>query len=423
MKYLLVTLGCKVNAYESSLVGEMLIERGLTYDKDNTDLIVINTCAVTTMSEHKSRQMLHRYHEKFPHAIIAVMGCYAQRDYKRLEKDDSVNIVVGTSNRHIIPDLFSEYLQTGKKCMAVEPATRQFSYEHFDVFSTPLISRAYLKIQDGCDMFCHYCIIPFLRGKSRSRAREDILSEVHSLVKRGFSEIILTGIDMASYRDDSKNDNYDFVALLQDILSILPKQFRLRLSSLECHAVDDRFLDLLKDERIVDHLHIPLQSGSNAVLKAMNRHYDTDFYFNKINAVRQRRPNIAITSDVMVGYYNEGEKEFKETYAFIERCAFSELHVFPYSMRPNTAASYKGDLVTANIKKQRVKALLDLSTSMHETYAKKFLGKPLEVLVEEYDDKTKCFCGHTANYLYVSFKSNQDLHRGDLVNVIYDKIE
>lgn len=420
MRYLVFTLGCKVNTYESTALENLLQARGYEPAIDEEpDVVVINTCSVTSTSDQKSRQHIRSLIAKHPHAIIVAMGCYTQMAHTFVRDIPGVHIVVGTSHRGEIPDLIEEFKATGKVRDVVEEKTREFDYEPLNVTSYSDNARAFLKIQDGCDNYCSYCIIPFARGKMRSRVKEDILREVHRLSDQGYREIVLTGIHTAGYGNDF--GDYHFVDLVRDILASEPRLFRLRISSIEDTEINDEFIELLKhNETIARHLHIPLQSGSTSVLKRMNRKYDTSYFLNVLKKIRQAVPDIAITTDVIVGFPGETDAEFQETVDFIKTAGFSQLHVFPFSPRSGTAAARMKDQVDGNVKKQRVQALLTLSDQLHEAYSSRFVGQTMEIIVEDRDPETLLWRGHSSNYLQGTLQSDEDL-RGKIVKIQYKR--
>ena len=403
-------LGCNVNAYEVDAVAHQLINNGYVRasdDDENVDVAIINTCSVTATSDQKSRQHIRRLIQKYPHAIVVVMGCFTQMNPSIMKEIPEISILLGTSNRTKILDYIEQFNKTHEPIVAIEPNSREFTYEDFNV--TPITShaRAYLKVQDGCDNFCSYCIIPYSRGRSRSRSVGSILREAQDLVRNGYKEIILTGINTGVYGLDIGTN---LTSLIKEIIHVCPTLYRLRVSSIELSEVSDELLELMKENKVVArHLHIPLQAGSDEILKKMNRHYDTKTYLNRLNDIRKLMPDIAITSDVIVGFPSETGELFNDSVEFIKKCQFSELHVFPYSPRSGTAAAKYPHQVSKKEKKRRVNILLQVSDDLHAEYKKKFLNKEVEVLIEGYDSKTKTYFGHTSNYLLVDVKSDTDI--------------
>lgn len=412
------TLGCKVNSYESEAIREMMINDGYLYDDKNPDVIFINTCSVTAVSDQKSRQKIRSFVKKYHHSIIVVLGCYSQMAYNFIKTIEGVNIIIGTKKRVDVVSLINQYKETNEQIVLVDKTSLDEDYEPLSISSYSDNTRAFLKIQDGCNNFCSYCIIPYTRGGVRSRPKEEVLKEVDRLVNNGYKEIVLTGIHTGGYGKDLKD--YCFSDLLKDILKNQDLK-RLRISSIEESEIDDQMIDLLvEDPRIASHLHIPLQSGSDTVLKRMNRKYTTEQFYQKLLKIRQKRPDIAITTDIIVGFPNESEEEFLETFEFAKKCQFSQIHVFPFSPRSGTPAYNMKGQIDPRIKKERVSKLISLSSYLQEQYESKFIDKEVEVLFEEYDEVRKIAKGHTSNYILVSIPSEVSLHN-QLLKVIYKK--
>ena len=389
-----ISLGCKVNSYESSALKELFLKNGLD---DSMDIVVINTCSVTAVADQKSRQIIRRERRNNPNAIICVMGCYSQKNAAYIKNECGGDIIVGTSNRRKLVVLIKEFIKDKKPIIDVEENPRKFTYESLGAIAIPNSTRAYVKIEDGCNNFCSYCTIPFTRGIARSRNKIEILEEISTLVNKGFKEIVLTGIHTAHYGLDNKECL--FSDLVEQICQI-PNLYRLRISSIEESEIDDKFLELLKKYPcIANHLHMPLQSGSKSVLKRMCRKYNVDDFINKVNRIRQIRPDIAITTDVIVGFPGETEEEFKETYDFINKVNFAELHVFPFSAREGTKAYNMPDQVKPEVKSQRVDKLIKLSEELNRNYISKFKGQELEVILEERNKTTHLLSGFTSNYI------------------------
>lgn len=403
LSYRFETLGCKVNSYESEAMAQALDLEGFYEAKSgqDPDIVIVNTCTVTGASDAKSRQIIRRNIRKYPQAIHCVVGCYAQLAGENLSKIPGVSIVIGTSHRINIPSLVQEYLTTRQPIIRIEKRQDLKNYEPLQVTSYHDITRAYLKIQDGCNNWCSYCIIPQSRGPMRSRPSHEVIDEAKRLVGAGFQEIVLTGIHTAGYGLDL--ENYDFADLLDDLLREVPTLKRLRISSIEASEISPKLIDLMqRNPVIVNHLHIPLQSGSNTVLKRMHRHYTSEEFLSVIHQLRLFIPNISITTDVIVGFPGESEQEFEETVQLIRQAKFSKLHVFPFSPRNGTLAATMIP-VEDDIKKERVHRLLHLSTDLERSYAQQFEGKILSVLVETFDKITSECTGHTSNYLKIRF--------------------
>ena len=413
------TLGCKVNTYESNAMLKIFNEAGYQEVdfKQVADVYVINTCTVTNTGDSKSRQMIRKAIRKNPKATICVVGCYSQTAPEEIEKIEGVSVVLGTQYRSDIVKYVDEHLETGEMVIKVDNVMnlRKFEDLNIDRFKN---TRAFLKIQDGCNNFCTYCIIPYARGRVRSRQKESVLNQAQRLVDNGYVEIVLTGIHTAGYGEDL--DDYSFYELLVDLVKIKGLK-RLRISSIETSQISDEIIDLIgSNEIIVDHLHVPLQAGSDATLKRMNRKYTTAEYLEKINKIRSYLPNIAFTTDVIVGFPGETDEEFEETYNFIKQVNYSELHVFPYSPRKNTPAAKMKDQVNDQIKHERANRLLQLSKELNHEFALKQIGKTLKVLFEKRDGEY--LIGHAGDYLKVKVKTADNLI-GEIVTIKIDKYD
>ena len=385
--------------------------------KQVADVYVINTCTVTNTGDSKSRQMIRKAIRKNPKATICVVGCYSQTAPEEIEKIEGVGVVLGTQYRSDIVKYVDEHLETGEMVIKVDNVMnlRKFEDLNIDRFKN---TRAFLKIQDGCNNFCTYCIIPYARGRVRSRKKESVLNQAQRLVDNGYVEIVLTGIHTAGYGEDL--DDYSFYELLVDLVKIKGLK-RLRISSIETSQISDEIIDLIgSNEIIVDHLHVPLQAGSDATLKRMNRKYTTAEYLEKINKIRSYLPNIAFTTDVIVGFPGETDEEFEETYNFIKQVNYSELHVFPYSPRKNTPAAKMKDQVNDQIKHERANRLLQLSKELNHEFALKQIGKTLKVLFEKRDGEY--LIGHAGDYLKVKVKTADNLI-GEIVTIKIDKYD
>ena len=391
-----ISLGCKVNSYESNALKELFLLNGFKED-GGYDLVVINTCSVTAVADQKSRQIIRRERRNNPNAVLCVMGCYSQKNAEYVKKECGADIIVGTSNRDKIVEFVKQFIKDKKQIIAIDEDPRKFKYESFKTVAIPNSTRAYVKIEDGCNNFCSYCTIPYTRGVARSRDKDEIINEISTLVEHGFKEIVLTGIHTAHYGLDNKACS--FSELVEEICNI-PGLYRLRISSIEESEIDDKFLDLLgKYPCIAQHLHMPLQSGSKTVLKRMCRKYNVEDYINKVNKITKILPNIAITTDVIVGFPGETDEEFEETYNFIKKVNFAELHVFPFSAREGTKAYSMPDQVKSDVKAARVEKLLKLSEELHCKYVERFKGQELEVILEERNKTTGLLSGFTSNYI------------------------
>lgn len=391
----ILTLGCKVNTYESEFVIHLLKENGYVIKSfdDVCDVYIINTCTVTNTSDIKSRKMIRQAIRRNPDACVVAMGCFieANKDFSILGLD----IVLGNKDKSKIIELLDEYF-TKREVIRDLYESLPSSFEDMYIEEFPGRTRAFVKIQDGCENFCSYCIIPYVRGKCRSKELEKVISEIKDLVTNGYQEVVLTGIHTGNYGVDL---GINFATLLREVVKI-PGLKRLRISSIEITELTDEVLDIiLKNEVIVNHLHIPLQAGSNHVLKLMNRKYDLDYFFKKVQDIRQIRPNMAITTDVIVGFPGESEEDFLETLNTCRKLTFAKIHVFPYSERQGTKAMELPFHVDVPVKKERARRLLLLSKELECSYYDKFIDKEVLVLVEEV--KNGKSYGHTDTYLHV----------------------
>ena len=410
-----LTLGCKVNTYESEYVINELKKAGYEIKNfdDVCDVYIINTCTVTNNSDSKSRKMIRQAIKRNPNACVVAMGCFiaANPDIQI----DGLDIIIGNKDKSKIVELLDEYFKN-KEVMRLQYIGRLKEFEDMYISNFPGRTRAFVKIQDGCDNFCTYCIIPFVRGKCRSKDESEVIKEVTDLVKNGYKEVVLTGIHTGSYGEDLDTDFADLLEKLVKIEGLL----RLRISSIETTELNEKVLNVLRNSKVlVDHLHIPIQAGSNEILKAMNRKYDLDFFFNKIKEIRDIRPNIAISTDVIVGFPSETEELFQTTIDTCRRLEFSKLHVFPYSERRGTASSRMSGKIDEHEKKERSRKLIEVSKELEINYMKKFINKEVEVLVEEFKDGYSY--GHTGNYLYVKIKG--ELPHNEIVKVTIKDID
>jgi len=404
VKFQIYTLGCKVNTYESNVMRDALLNKGyFEVDlKEKADITIINTCTVTNTADSKSMKVIRQAIRRNENAIIVVCGCLVQNKKEEVSKIDGVDIVIGNINKSKIVDYIEKYIEEKKQ----EVDVRNIMDTNFEpmMLNNFNKTRAFVKIQDGCNNFCSYCIIPYTRGNVRSKDKQSVLKEIQLLVDEGHKEVVLTGIHTGNY--GAEFANYKFADLLKDIVKI-DKLERLRISSIEITEINDDVMEVIKENNIlVDHMHIPLQSGSDAVLKRMNRKYDKEYFINKIKKLRKIRPNISITTDVIVGFPGETEEEFEETIETIKKIKFTKLHVFPYSKREGTKAAIMDGQVDENIKKKRVKILLQLSKELEYNYMEKFIGKKVifipEMAKEEY------IIGHTGNFLNVKYRGNKN---------------
>ena len=398
MKAGILTLGCKVNMYESEFVANLLKSNGFEICDfhDVCDVYIINTCTVTNTSDIKSRKMIRQAIRNNPNACVVAMGCFieANKDYQI----PGLDIVIGNKDKSKIVELIQEYFK--KKNMIKDLYANRFTeFEDMYIKEFPGRTRAFVKIQDGCDNFCSYCIIPFVRGKCRSKDKDKVISEINDLVSNGYQEVVLTGIHTGNYGYDK---DYDFADLLSEVVKINGLK-RLRISSIEITELNNGVLSIIKDnDVIVDHLHIPLQAGSDEILKLMNRKYDLDYYFKKIEQIRKIRPMISITTDVIVGFPGEDEKLFEKTIETCKKIGFAKIHVFPFSLRNGTKAEELPNHLSNEEKKKRSRRLLEVSKELEIDYFSKFVGTSESVLIEQYRDGYSY--GHTGNFLNVKIE-------------------
>lgn len=416
------TLGCKVNQYETQAMSELFEKAGYTVvpDSEMADAYVINTCTVTSIGDKKSRQFIRRVKRNNPNSIVAVVGCYAQTAAAEVMNIEGVNIVMGTNDRNKIVD-YVEDCQPHEKINIVDDIMKVREFEEMTVEEIKGKTRAFLKIQEGCNQYCSYCIIPYARGPVRSRRREDIFKEVKTLVANGFKEVVLTGIHVASYGKDFKEDN-SLIDVIKGINQIDGLE-RIRLSSLEPTLFTEGFLkELSALEKVCQHFHLSLQSGCDKILKAMNRRYTTQQYREIVEAIRRVYPDVALTTDIIAGFPGETDEDFRETYEFVKEMAFSDIHVFKYSPRKGTPAADYKEQVDGMKKHRRSEELITLGEEMRVKYQRQFLGDIKEVLFEtETKDKPEYIEGLTNNYLKVLVKADKDLE-GEIRRVILHEI-
>ncbi len=406
------TLGCKVNHYETEAIWQLFQKEGYKkVDYESTsDVYVINTCTVTNTGDKKSRQVIRRAIRKNPDAVICVTGCYAQTSPAEVMAIPGVDIVVGTQDRIKMLAYIEQFKRDREPINGVGNIMKSRVYEELDVPMFTDRTRASLKIQEGCNNFCTFCIIPWARGLMRSRDPQEVIKQAHQLVEAGYKEIVLTGIHTGGYGEDLKD--YSLARLLGDLESVEGLK-RIRISSIEASQLTDEVIDVIdRSEKVVRHLHIPLQSGSNTVLKRMRRKYTMEFFGERLEKLKKALPGLAVTSDVIVGFPGETEEEFQETYDFIAKHQFSELHVFPYSKRTGTPAARMEDQVDEEVKNERVHRLIELSNQLAKEYAARFEGDVLEMIPEERDKENQdsgLFIGYTDNYLKVKVQATEEL--------------
>ena len=402
MKFYIYNLGCKVNSYESNIMKENLEANGYVQgNEDDSDIYIINTCTVTNTSDNKSLKIIRRVLRNHPNSITVACGCMTQVNSVYLKEMD-VKVIIGNKGKSKIVDYIDEYIKTKKQIIDItdfkDDKFEDMCLNNFDK------TRSFVKIEDGCENFCSYCIIPYARGKVRSKDPELVIDEVNNLIKEGHKEVVLTGIHTGHYGADI---NYDFAKLLNRLVKI-KGLVRLRISSIEITEITDEILDVLKNNpNLVSHLHIPLQSGSNTILKLMNRKYDKEYFIDKINKIRNIRKDISITTDVIVGFPSETDELFNETIDTIKKINFSKIHVFPFSLRKKTKAESIPNHVDDVTKKNRVKVLVELSNKLENSYMNQFINKTVLLLPEVY--KEGYLIGHTDNYLKIRVKGNHEL--------------
>ena len=406
------TLGCKVNAYETEAIWQMFKRAGyerVDFDK-KADVYVINTCTVTNTGDKKSRQVIRRAIRRNPDAVVAVTGCYAQTSPGEVMEIPGVDIIVGTQGRDRLLEYVQQYQRERQPINAVKNIMKTREFEELDVPTFSDRTRASLKIQEGCNNFCTFCIIPWARGLLRSRKPENVLKQARQLVEAGYKEIVLTGIHTGGYGEDL--EDYSLADLLWDLDKIEGLK-RVRISSIEASQIDDRILEVLNtSEKMCRHLHIPLQAGDDEVLKRMRRKYTVDEYREKIAGIRQAMPQVAITTDVIVGFPGETDEQFENSYRLIEELQFAELHVFPYSKRTGTPAARMENQVPDAVKQERVQRLIQLSNRLSLEYARQFVGDVLDVIPERpYKEApgNGLYTGYSDNYLQLVFPGNEEL--------------
>ena len=419
MKVAIYTLGCKVNLYESEVIMNSFKKSGyeIVDFEDNADIVIINTCTVTNTSDKKSRNIIRQAVKKHEKAVIVVMGRYSQVRSADIKEIDGVDIIIGNTKKSKVVSLVEEYLKNKKSITEIDDIMHtDFEPMELDTFETR--TRAFVKIQDGCNNFCSYCIIPYSRGNIRSKEKDDVVSEIKCLVKNGYKEVVLTGIHTGHYGKDKYD--YDFSDLLSELCKI-DNLKRIRISSIEITELDSKFIDVLKNNKvIVNHMHIPLQSGCDKTLKEMNRKYDTKYYLDKINLIRSIRPNISITTDLIVGFPNETEEDFNNTLSFLRKVKFSKIHVFPYSRRKGTKADLMDNQIDEQTKHKRVKEVLKLSEELEIEYMNKFINTDVLVLIEKFENGI--ISGHTENYIPVKANGvESDIN--ELLMIHIDKME
>ena len=429
-----VTLGCKVNQYETNAMAQKFLEKGYQIIEEITpenedikpDICIINTCTVTNMSDRKSRQMLRRMKEKNPSTIVVAVGCYAQVAKNELAKIPEIDLVLGNNEKVEIVKYVEEYINNHINNVELDDVMYSKEFSDFGDVTYTEKTRAVIKIQDGCDRFCSYCIIPYARGRVRSRKPENIISEITQIASKGIKEVVITGIHIASYGKDfamgkdSKLTNYRLIDLLEEINEIQGIQ-RIRLGSIEPLLITVEFVERLKKlEKICHHFHLSLQSGCDETLKRMNRRYTTEQFKEIVRLLRGAYSDVNLTTDIIVGFPGETDEEFNKTYQFLKEIKFYKMHIFKYSPRKGTKAAVMPNQINGDIKEERSKKLIELSDRNEIEYNKSYIGKDVEVLFEE--EKDGMYKGHTQNYIMVYCQSKENLDN-KIIDVVCEKAE
>lgn len=436
MKVLFITLGCKANQYETNAMEQSFLKSGydIANDSDVPDICVVNTCSVTNIAERKSRQMLRRMKELNKKAIVVACGCYSQVGKDELEKMPEVDIIVGVNEKNNIVEIVEKYIKQSEKMEEVSDVMHEKEFQDFGTTTYTELTRAVVKIQDGCDRFCSYCIIPYARGRVRSRDADSILKEIEAISKQGIKEVVLTGIHIASYgkdftdekvkeyrekygykgdyikfdpKDDLHTGGFRLIELLEQIEKVTDIE-RIRIGSLEPKLINEEFVKRLANlNKICEHFHLSLQSGCNETLKRMNRRYTVEEFEESAKLLRKYFKDVKLTTDIIVGFPGETEEEFNKTCDFLKKIKFYKMHIFKYSIRKGTVAEKMPNQVDGKVKEERSKILIELSNKNEEEYNQELIGKVVDVLFEE--RKKEYFEGHTKNYIMVKVKTTENL--------------
>ena len=439
MKVKFITLGCKTNQYETNAMEQQLQKQGFEIIKEDEtnqipDICCVNTCSVTNVAERKSRQMLRKLREANPNVIVIACGCYVQVAKEELNKMPEVDIVIGINEKNNLGEIIKQYLKDNKKIVEVTDVMHENDFQDFGTTTYTESTRAVIKIQDGCDRFCSYCIIPYARGKVRSRNPKSIIEEIKAIAKKGYKEVVLTGIHIASYgkdfkdedvkkyreqygysneykefdpKDDLASGGFRLIELLEQIDKVDGIE-RIRLGSIEPKLITEDFIiRLSKVKKICNHFHLSLQSGCDKTLKRMNRRYTTEEFKNSVSIIRKYFDEVHLTTDIIVGFPGETDEEFEKTYDFLNEIKFYKMHIFKYSIRKGTAAEKMPDQIDGKIKEARSKKLIDLSNRLENNYNSRMIGTRVKVLFEE--EKNGYYRGHTTNYAIVNVKSDIDI--------------
>lgn len=419
-KVALHNLGCKVNAYEVEAMQQLLEKAGyeIVPFTEGADVYLINTCTVTNIADRKSRQMLHKAKKMNPDAVVVAAGCYAQADTEKLKEDNAVDLILGNNQKTQIVEVLEEYEKEHSKQVQVIEINHTKEYEELSIEQTAEHVRAYIKVQDGCNQFCTYCIIPFARGRVRSRKIADVLREVETLASKGYKEVVLTGIHLSSYGVDfPKEERESLLSLIQAVSKVAGIQ-RIRLGSLEPRIITEEFLEgIVATGKVCPHFHLSLQSGCNKTLKNMNRRYSAQEYAEKCELIRKYYPAPALTTDVIVGFPMETEEDFEESYEFVKNIHFYETHIFKYSRRHGTKAAAMDGQLTEAVKAQRSEKLLELHDIRAKEYEEAMIGKTIELLLEEEieEDGKMWYVGHSREYVRAVIEKTEVHQVNDLV--------
>ena len=407
-KIAFVTLGCKVNQYESNAMAQKFIDNNyeICNIEDSPDIIIVNTCTVTNIADRKSRQLLRKVKEENPRAIVVACGCYVQVAKDKIDEIEEIDISIGNSEKKDIVQIVENYIYQKEKINNIFDINKEKDFSEMGAVTYTEKTRATIKIQDGCNNFCTYCLIPYARGRVRSRKKENSIKEVEEVIQKGIQEIVITGIHIASYGLEYE-ENYKLIDLLEDLNKIEGLK-RIRLGSLEPSLITEEFTNRLsKLDKICNHFHLSLQSGCDETLKRMNRKYTTEEFRKVAKRLRSYFKDANLTTDIIVGFPGETNEEFEKTYKFLEEIKFYKMHVFKYSPREGTVASKMSNQIDGNIKEERSQKLIELSDKNQDEYNKKYFSEPQEVLFEE--QKDGIWTGYTTNYVKVSYKSDDNL--------------
>jgi len=418
LKIAFYTLGCKVNQYETQAVAELFKESGFEIvDFDSkADVYVINTCTVTNISDRKSRQAIKKAKKLSPQSIVVVMGCYPQVYPQEVEKIEDVDIIIGTKDRQKIVDYVRQYLEDKKKIVAINEDYKREAFEELKISEFNERSRAFIKIEEGCDQFCSYCIIPYARGAVRSRSLKSIEEEVIRLVQKGYKEFVITGINISSYGKDL-DEKVTLIDVIERVNKIEGVK-RIRLSSLEPVIMNGEFIErLLSFDKLCHHLHLSLQSGSDKILKLMNRHYTTAQYQSIVDRIREKWDDVAFTTDIIVGFPGETEEDFNATLDFVQKIGFSRIHVFRFSPKKGTKAYEMPNQVDSKEKERRSKIMKEVAASLSYQFHSKFVGKTLEVLIEQDSDFDGYYEGYSGNYIRTLIRKSHMIVHGEIYKV------